>query len=53
VEDDERPGQPATMKTDENMEKVRPPVRIDCRLGIRMRTEYTNVDKEMARQILT
>jgi DNA-directed RNA polymerase sigma subunit (sigma70/sigma32) len=53
VEDDERPGCPVTMKTDENMDKVRTLVRNDRHLSIRMITEEINVDKETVRQILT
>jgi hypothetical protein len=39
VEDDERPGLPVTMKTDENVEQVRDLVRTDRRLGIIMIAE--------------
>jgi hypothetical protein len=53
VEDDERPGRPVTMKTDENVDKVRTLVRTDRRLSIRMIAEEFNVDKETVRQILT
>jgi hypothetical protein len=53
VEDDERPGRPITMKTDENVDKVRTLVRNDRRLSIRMTAEELNVDKETVRQILT
>jgi hypothetical protein len=52
-EDDKRPGRPVTMKTDENVEKVRTLVRNDRRLSIRMIAEELNVDKETVRQILT
>jgi hypothetical protein len=45
VEDDERPGHPVTMKTNENVEKVRTLVRND-RLSIRMIAKELNVDKE-------
>jgi hypothetical protein len=31
VEDDDRPGHPVKMKTDESMEKLRKPMRTDCR----------------------
>jgi hypothetical protein len=53
VEDDERHGRPVTMKTDENVDKVRTLVRNDRRLSIRMIAEELNVDKETVRQILT
>jgi hypothetical protein len=53
VEDDERPGRPVTMKTDENVDKVRTMVRNDRRLSIGMIAEELNVDKETVRQILT
>jgi predicted transcriptional regulator len=52
VEDDERPGRPVTMKTDENVDKVRTLVRNDRRLSIRMIAEELNVDKETVRKIL-
>jgi hypothetical protein len=45
VEDDERRGQPATMKTDENVEKMRTPVRTVRRVGIRIRAEELNMGK--------
>jgi hypothetical protein len=53
VEDDERPGSPVTMKTDENGNKMRTLVRNNCRLSIRMIAEELNVDKEVVRKILT
>jgi hypothetical protein len=53
VEDDERPGCPVTMKTDENVDKVRTLVRNDRRLNIRMIAKELNVDKERVSQILT
>jgi Mn-dependent DtxR family transcriptional regulator len=53
VEDDERTGRPVTMKTDENVDKVRTLVRNDSHLSIRMIAEELNVDKETVRQILT
>jgi DNA-directed RNA polymerase sigma subunit (sigma70/sigma32) len=53
VEDDERLGRPVTMKTDENVDKVRTLVRNDRRLSIRLIAEEFNVDKETVRQILT
>jgi hypothetical protein len=40
-------------KTDENMEKVKNLVRIDRYLGIRMKAEELNVDKEATKLILT
>jgi hypothetical protein len=52
MEDDERPGRPVTMKTDENVDKVRTMVRNNHRLSIRMIAEELNVDKGTVRQIL-
>jgi hypothetical protein len=46
VEDDERPRRPVTMKTDENVDKVRTLVRNDRRLSIRIIAEEFNVEKE-------
>jgi predicted transcriptional regulator len=46
VEDDERLGRPVTMKTDENVDRVRTLVRNDRRLSIRTIAEELNVDKE-------
>jgi hypothetical protein len=51
--EDERPGLSVTMKTYENVEKVRALVRIDRCLGIRIIAEELNTDKQTARQILT
>jgi hypothetical protein len=51
--EDERRGHPVTMKTDENVDKVRTLVRNDRLLSIRMIAEELNVDKETIRQILT
>jgi predicted transcriptional regulator len=53
VEDDEQPGRPVTMETDENVDNVRTLVRNDHRLSIRMIAKELNVDKETVRQILT
>jgi hypothetical protein len=53
VKDDEQHGHPVTVKTDENVGKVRTLVRNDRRLSIRMTAEELNVDKETVRQILT
>jgi hypothetical protein len=53
VKDDERPGCPVTMKTDENVDKVRTLVKNDRRLSIRIIAEELNVDKETVRQIST
>jgi hypothetical protein len=49
--EDKRSGHPVTMKTDENVEKVRTLGRTD-RLGIRMTAEEVNMDTERARRIL-
>jgi hypothetical protein len=43
--EDKRSGSPVTMKTDENVEKVRTIVRTDRHIGIRMTAEELNVDK--------
>jgi hypothetical protein len=51
VEDEERTGRPETMKTDENVEKVRTLVRTDRHLDIRMTAEELNMNKETVRQI--
>jgi hypothetical protein len=53
VVDDERPRRPVTMKTDENVDKVRTLIRNDRRLSIGMIAEELNVDKGTVRQILT
>ncbi|GFG30570.1 hypothetical protein Cfor_10488 [Coptotermes formosanus] len=53
VEDDERSGRPVTMKTDENVERVRTLLRTDRRLGLRKIAEKLHMSKETVRQILT
>jgi hypothetical protein len=53
VEDDERPGHPVTMKTDENVDKVMTLVGNDRCLNIRMIAKELIVDKETVRPILT
>jgi hypothetical protein len=53
AEDDKRLGRPVTMKTEENVDKVRILVRNDRRLSIRMIAAELNVDKETGRNILT
>jgi hypothetical protein len=53
VEDDERTGHPVTMKTDENVGKVRARVRTDRRLGIRVLAKELNIVKGTVRTILT
>jgi hypothetical protein len=45
VEDDERPDRPVTMKTDENVEKVRTLLQNNHCLSIRMAAELS-MDKE-------
>jgi len=45
-------GRPVTMKTDDNVEKVRTLVRTDRRLCIIMIAEELNMGKEMVRQLL-
>jgi len=51
VEDDEWPDCPVTMKTNENIKKVRTLMRIHHHLGIRI-TEEFNMDKGTVKQIL-
>jgi len=53
VEDNERSGRPVTIKTDENVERVRALVRTDRRLSIRKIAEMLNMNKETVRRILT
>jgi hypothetical protein len=45
MKDDEGPGRPVTLKTDENVENVRIIVSRDRRLGIRMTVEELNMGK--------
>jgi orotate phosphoribosyltransferase-like protein len=51
--EDERPGRPVIMKTDENVEKVRTLMRTGRSLGIRMIAEELNMGIETVRQIVT
>jgi len=51
VEHDKQCGYLATMKTDENVEKLRTLVRTDHYLGIRMILEELDKDKETLQQI--
>jgi hypothetical protein len=44
--EDERHGHTVTMKTDENVEKLRTLVRKHSRLGIRILTKELNVEKK-------
>lgn len=52
VEDDERPGRPVTVRSEENVQKVCEIVRKDRRLSIRMIGDMLNINKETVRQIL-
>jgi hypothetical protein len=46
VEDNERLGRLVTMKTNENIGKVRPHLRTDRHLGIRVVAKYLHMDKK-------
>lgn len=52
VEDDERPGRPVSVKTEENAQKINEIVRKDRRLSIRMIADMVNINKETVRKIL-
>jgi len=49
VKDDDRPGQPHTAVTDDNIEKVRNVIRKDRRLGVRAGAEEVNLERESVR----
>ena len=53
VNDEERSGCPATSKTEENIEKVRPIMRENRRLTVRSTADQVNIDRETIRRILT
>jgi transposase len=46
VTDEERSGQPATSRTEENIARVPQLMRENCRLTLRSRVEQANIDKE-------
>jgi len=53
VTDEERSGQPATNRTEENIAKIRQIVRENSRLTVRSIAEQVNIDRETVRKILT
>ena len=53
VAEEERSGQPATSRTEENIAKVRQIVRDNRRMTVRSMTEQVNIDRETVRKILT
>jgi len=53
VTDEERPGWPATSRTEENIAKICQIVRENCRLTVRGIAEQVNIDTETVRKILT
>jgi plasmid maintenance system antidote protein VapI len=53
VKDNERPGQPKTQRSCENVERVRQLVRSNRRLSVRMMAEELNLNRETVRKILT
>ena len=52
VTDEERPGRPATSRTEENIAKIRQIVRENRRLTVRSIAEQVNIDRETVRKIL-
>jgi len=53
VTDEERPGRPATSRTEENTAKIRQIVRENRLLTVRSIAEQGNIDRETVREILT
>jgi len=53
VTDEERSGQPATSRTEENIVKIRQIVRENHRLTVKSIAEQVNIDRETVRKILT
>ena len=53
VTDDERSGWPATIRTEENIEKIHQIVSADHRLTVTSIAEQVNIDRETDRKILT
>jgi len=52
AQDDQRNGQPKTQRTDANVDRVRPLVRSDRRLGVRVIAEELNMNRETVWQIV-
>ena len=52
MQDEPGRGQPNTQRTDENVDTVRPLVRSDRRLGVRVIAEELNMNREKVRQIV-
>ena len=52
LKDDDRPGHPRTVVTDDNIEKARDVIRKDRRLGVQAVAEEINLDRESVRRIL-
>jgi hypothetical protein len=50
-DDHPRPGRPVSIRTEENIEKVRDLVSADRRITSRMITDMLNINKEMAHDI--
>jgi len=53
VTDEERSGQPATSRTEENIAKVHQIMRENCQLTVMSIAEQGNIDRETVRKILT
>jgi len=53
LEDEPRSGRPCTSKMDENVTKVRDPVRSDRRLTVRMISSVFNLNRQTVHEILT
>jgi len=53
VTDEERSGQPATSRTEENIAKIRQIVRENCWLTVRSIAEHVNINRETVKNILT
>ena len=53
LEDEPRAGRPSTLKTDDNVERVRSLVRSDRRLTLRMISSKLNMNRFTVHQILT
>jgi hypothetical protein len=51
IEDDPRPGRPVSIRTEENIQKVRNLVNEDRRIATNMITDMLNINKETARNI--
>ena len=53
VTEEERSGQPATSRTEENIAKIRQIVRENRRLTVKSIAEQANIDRETIRKVLT